>query len=58
MRASLAILGKLCIKGRTLTYERNNSDSQFIWHVNAGSQQRTCGGVGILINKTQATQDT
>jgi len=54
MPASLAILGKLCTTGRTLTYARNNSDSQFIWHVNAGSQQRTCGGVRSLINKTKA----
>jgi len=58
MPASLAILCKLCTKGRTLTYARNNSDSQFIWHVNAESQHRTCGGVGSLNNKTQAIQDT
>jgi hypothetical protein len=51
-------LRKLCKKGRILTYARNNSDSQFIWHVNAGSQQRICGGVRSLINKTQANRDT
>jgi hypothetical protein len=47
MPASLAILDKLCTKGRTLNYARNNADSQLIWHVNAGANKEPVEVLGL-----------
>lgn len=39
-------------KCETTTYAGN----QFIWHLDTGSQWKTCGGDGSTINKTHVTQ--
>jgi len=55
---SAANTGRICknrrqglAKCETITYAGN----QFIWHLDTGSQWKTCGGDGSTINKTHVT---